>query len=219
MRENRTRLIAILFLINGLVSGCVSTELPFAPLEPAVVRLATVAEHGVNLRVTVNTSPLRLGHQYLFLAIPFGSISLPHPSTVLTDALYRELAVAGIRAVPDGNEAGLPTLTVSVRDLSTSAYDLLFVRRVTASAELSAILTTSEAGSSPLGFDTSGESSSFERFGFKPQLEAALGGALAEAAREVAITLQSLPPFRYHRRSGAPSPGEPSRGTIIRRSL
>ncbi len=196
-----TRAVFFSILIIILSQGCVSTTIDGPSPEAPIERLAALAPNTINLIVEGSETPLPLGHQYLFVAIPFGTIALRSPLDALAESVHREFAIAGIRAFRGGTDPTRPTLTLRFTELHTSAYDLIVIRRVSAAARLSAQLTLPD---SKLSLETSGESSSFERFGFKPQLEAALAEALALASRQLAITLQTTPAFRYPRRRVSP---------------
>ncbi len=196
-----TRIVFFSILISILSQGCVSTTIDGPSPEAPIERLAALAPNAINLIVEGSDTPRPLGHQYLFVAIPFGTIALRSPLNTLAESVHREFAIAGIRATRGGTDPTRPTLTLRFTELHTSAYDLIVIRRVSAVARLSAQLTLPD---SKLAIETSGESSSFERFGFKPQLEAALAEALALASRQLAITLQTTPAFRYPQRRVSP---------------
>lgn len=194
------RLLIFFYLpVVGLGSGCASTKLSIPPPEAAIERLAGLAPRGVRLAVAAPITPVQLGHQYLLVVIPFGSIALIDPQTSLRRALSTELAIGGVRTVPEGSSSPAPLVTVTPIELSVTAYDLLLVRRVTAAAHFAVSVAFPDRTEPELHFEASGESSSFERFGFAPELSQALGEALTQAGRTLVTTLQSSRRFRYDR--------------------
>lgn len=195
--KTRRRLLYFYILLAGLALGCTSTGISVPPVTPAIERLAALASHGVRLSVAAPTAPLALGHQYLFVAIPFGSISLMEPQTTLFRALSTELAIAGIRALPAEGDSAAPMVTVAPIDLRLTAFDLIFTRRVGASVRLQVTVSSPDPTEPALHFEASGESGSFERFGFTPELSNALSEALSQAGRELVTALQSARRFRY----------------------
>lgn len=205
------RLLIFFYLpVVGLGSGCASTKLSIPPPEAAIERLAALAPRGVRLAVAAPSAPVELGHQYLLVVIPFGSIALIDPHTSLRRALSTELAIGGVRTVPEGLGSPAPLVTVTPIELSVTAYDLLLVRRVTAAAHFAVTVTFPDRTEPELRFEASGESGSFERFGFAPELSQALGEALTQAGRTLVTTLQSSRRFRYdgpdETRGGEPAP-------------
>lgn len=205
-------------LISNLTTGCASTGITVPPPEAATLRLAALAPHGIRLEVTGSNTPLSVGHQYLFVAIPFGAISLIAPQTALRRALSTELAIGGIQALPEGSDAAVPVVTVTPLDLQVTAFDLLFTRRVSATVRLGVTVALPTHPESVVTLEVRGESGSFERFGFTPQLSHALGEALQEAGQELVTTLQSSRRFRYDVDDVAMREALPAR-PIIRRAL
>lgn len=205
-------------MISGLATGCTSTGITVPPPDAATARLAALAPHGIRLAVVGSNAPLPVGHQYLFVAIPFGAISLIDPQIALRRALSTELAIGGIQALPEGTDAAVPVVTVTPLDLQVSAFDLLFTRRVSATVRLGVTVALPAQPGSAVTLEVGGKSGSFERFGFTPQLSNALREALQEAGQELVTTLQSSRRFRYDVDDAAVREALPAR-PIIRRAL
>jgi len=180
-----------------LLSACTTTPLTSPPLETTLFKLAALAPRPVHLVAEAAEGSLRVGHQYLLLAIPFGSIELTDPVRSLERAAFTELALAGVRPVIGPTGDGLPRFVVRVKDIGVSAYDLIVTRRVTATVTLEASLP-SKGGSAPTLIETTSTHGSYERFGFAPQLSAALDEALHGAVRDAVLALQTSDGFRYH---------------------
>ncbi len=218
LRKILSRSAFFCILISNLLSGCISTGLTVPPPEAATLRLAALAPHQIRLVVTGSSTPLSVGHQYLFVAIPFGAISLIDPQTALRSALSTELAIGGIQVLPEGSDAAVPLVTVTPTDIRVTAFDLIFTRRVSATVRLGVSVTPPDRPESAVTLEVGGESGSFERFGFTPQLAYALREALQEAGQQLATTLQSSRRFRYDARDTAVREAMPPR-PIIRRAL
>lgn len=197
-------LILFAFLLFS-ASGCVTTHISLPPPDPSLPRLERTAERALSLRVSPPKTPLKLGHQYLGVVVPFGSIYLTEPTRAVEDALRLELALAGIRAVSAGDAMGLPTVTVTLAAASVTAFDLIVTRRVHALAVLTVVAQRADRTFPPLSFEARGENAAFERFGFAPELRTAFGEALRSAAGDAVMALQSAGAFSYHDAHGAVS--------------
>jgi len=209
------RLILLAFLLFA-TTRCVTTQVTPASLDPNLSRLERTAERSVTLRVSPVNDPLEVGHQYLFVVVPFGAIYLTDPSRAIEAAVRLELALAGMSAEPVRERSTHPTVTVALTAASVTAYDLIVTRRIRAHVALTVVVQG--AGDSPaVTFETEGASASFERFGFAPQLTAAFSEALRNAAREAVIDLQSAGTFRYHS-SERSAPRSPGAGAALRLS-
>ncbi|MBX7137849.1 MAG: hypothetical protein K1X83_07675 [Oligoflexia bacterium] len=120
------------------LSGCLRTELSPAPLDKAVIQLAHTAAKPIALQVV---SPPEIsehalvGNQYLFVLLPFGSIRLARPLDEVFEKSYRALSLAGFRPLP-GTPVNSGHLKITLRAISLSGFDLLFIRRVHCSITL-----------------------------------------------------------------------------------
>ncbi len=147
------------------------------------LKLSALSRRPVHLLIDASTGTLHLGHQYLLIIIPFGRVALQDPTQFIFDRAFEALAIRGFR-VDNNNAAFAPTVRLQLEDLSVTAYDLLFTRRLRASIKLS--LTTASADDTPLlHCSAQSEESTFARFGFAPQLTQVLQRALDKALNEV----------------------------------
>ena len=124
------------FSLATLLTGCFASELP--PVEPpsALEKLLSVSDSTLPVRIQTQAFNERsLGHQYLFFIIPLTRVYTP----TLTSDLRTQLSVAcGMRG------SSVRMLEITVQDLSVNGYDLVVVRKPTASVTLSAKLYEKE---------------------------------------------------------------------------
>ena len=130
-------LVGICFLL--FLTSCVSTYLDGPPIGTDYTRLAALGKR--NLVVAVNTAAeeITVGHQWVFLVAPVGTIKLHNSHQVLSAALFRNLAERGYRPKilpPDGENGGSPDITITDLELACAVPDLFFVRRVNCSVVL-----------------------------------------------------------------------------------
>lgn len=153
------------------------------PLEPpsGLDKLIEVSDS--SLPVTINTSGFdnrTVGHQYLLMAFPITRIYLPS----LKNDLGMELSVAcgmqGYRCAPLEPDTTRQTLAVTLTALSVNGYDLLFVRKPTASVTLSGELRRD--GELVRSCEESSSATNTAHYAFNAELQHALGEALLQAS-------------------------------------
>lgn len=193
---------AFLILSALLSSGCLATAIPPPELNPAIARLERTADRAVGLSLVAPPGPLKLGHQYLGIAVPFGSIISAEPAQALERVAKAELALAGIRTTTPGRAPEGIEVTFELTDAAVTAYDLLVVRRISARATVRVRVASPHPTAPPRAFEATGESGTFARFGFAPELTAAFNAALEGAIRSAVLALQSSSTFRYDAPSG-----------------
>ena len=133
------------FSLATLLTGCFASELP--PVEPpsALEKLLSVSDSTLPVRIQTQAFNERsLGHQYLFFIIPLTRVYTP----TLTSDLRTQLSVAcgmrGYRCSEEPTSSSVRMLEITVQDLSVNGYDLVVVRKPTASVTLSAKLYEKE---------------------------------------------------------------------------
>lgn len=168
-------------LLSSLLTGCFSMEMP--ELEPPSGLEKLVAVSDSTIPVTIDTRGLdqsTLGHQYLLFALPITRIYLPS----LKGDLAMELSVAcgmrGYRCVTTPPSSTQRTLSISVVDLSVNGYDLLFIRKPTASVTLSGVI--SQNGQVVRSCEESASATNTAHFAFNAELQHALGEALLQGS-------------------------------------
>ncbi len=176
------RLVFCLFL-----SACHQTTLSPESLPPEVFKLAAT---GTPLSVEISTeSDLEQGGtQFALLALPFGSVSISNPQLYLEQILYRELALAGFRPHLHPNSPEPLHLQLELKSLRSTAYDLIFMRKVIASAELSFTLA-GDSGAKVVSFDSFESESEYRKYGFEQDLRIVLNKAVRKALRPLINTL------------------------------
>jgi hypothetical protein len=182
------RLLFILLIAPCILSGCHTTHLKAPALSEDLIRLSRLNKHPLSLTITGADQQTTLGRQFLFIAIPFGTVYSPSPRELIFSSLYTYLTTKGARITP--GTSTLPALAIHVTDLTVHAYDLLLVRRLSADILLEATYTNE------LGTVTKmmlhGSASEFNARGFEPQLTKVLHRALEDAyvPLEVLLTLE-----------------------------
>lgn len=175
------RKIAALWI--SCLMGCVTTELASGKTAPEVTRLASLSARKLEVAVEEVEDPHPLGSQFMLLVIPFGRIVLPDPERRVATAIERSLAIRGTRALLV-DAPGPGSLAVSIEALEISAYDLLVTRRLSGRVRLSGTLIGRD-GHPRRHYTSEASESSFRRYGFEPQLEEVLSGALHQAVEEL----------------------------------
>ena len=163
-----------------LSAGCSSTYLDGPAMTESYTKLASYGRRPIRVLLDTPAEEKRLGHQWVFIAAPIGSIRVHDLRQIASVALFQRLAERGYRPtiVTPENESILdPDITVTDFDLSCAVPDLLFVRRVNCSALIRG--SSQRAPSVPV--TGRGQGSEFRSMGFKPQLEQVLGQALTAA--------------------------------------
>jgi hypothetical protein len=94
------------------------------------------------------------------------------------------------KLIPDGTQtdATYPHLTVIVKDVRISGYDLIFVRRPSASLTLSGTLKL--PNHAPRVCEATADSSEVTKFAFSSELNAVLQESFTTSARELFDCLQ-----------------------------
>ncbi len=175
-------LLLALSLVAAM-SSCAHTRLSARIIPPEAERLAAVNNKALRYHVDCAVDEI-VGHQYLLVAFPFGRVSLEDPKKHLIQAIFKELAIAGYK--PRESDALRADLVVNCTDLSLSAYDFLFFRRISANVELQ---VTDNRSGMIVPRAVRGSSGAFKAFGFYQQLEHVWSEALNDAAHG-AITAQ-----------------------------
>ena len=169
--------LSILSLIVGLVSlsafaACSSTTISPDPLEPEYLRLLSINRRTIALEVRSALEPKEsVGHQFLFGIIPLQSVHLPEQTEFLRLALVRELAKRGYFLAELGSKTNAK-IDVIITDVSLSGYDLLFVRKP--SASLAAEASLFREGNLVRKAVIDDANSEYTKYAFAPQLSQAL---------------------------------------------
>jgi hypothetical protein len=124
-----------------LLTGCFSSELPPVVPPSGFEKLLSVSDSAIP--VTIQTAEFNerfLGHQYLFLLIPLTRIYAPTLATDIRTQLSVACGMRGYRCSEEPTSASKRMLEITIRDLTVNGYDLLVVRKPTASVTMSARL-------------------------------------------------------------------------------
>jgi len=135
-----------------------------------------------------------LGHQYLFVGIPFGSVYLQDAAVSIYQHALINLALRGYKVHPPRDAA--PELRLTLSDFESTAYDLLFVRRVRASATLELAFRRRPDRTLVLVCHATGSSSEFSRFGFTAELTRQAERALQNALNQLFSCADIRPPLK-----------------------
>ncbi|MEN9845874.1 MAG: hypothetical protein RIS36_1021 [Pseudomonadota bacterium] len=165
------------FSLITLLTGCFASELPPVEPPPALEKLLSVSDSTIPVRIQTQAFNERsLGHQYLFFIIPLTRVYNP----TLTADLRTQLSVAcgmrGYRCSEEPNASSARMLEVTVHDLSVNGYDLLVIRKPTASVTLSAKLF--EKGDLIRTCQESYTATNTAHYAFAAELQNALGESL-----------------------------------------
>ena len=174
---------------------CAQTTIHGGLLDPQVAKLVNLNQHRLGLRVLLAndlTGKNRTnGHQFVFLFLPLGKVVIEHPDNALFTELYSALTLRGYKVVPalqtQVNSPNFPVLEVTLEQLTLSAYDLFFTRRLACSLTLNAKLWR-EDGAQLIG-STSINESKYRSLGFRPQLEGLLRHSFDQGISDLFVKL------------------------------
>lgn len=170
------------------LSGCFSTPLSKLELSDDIGRLVDSAEVQMPLFLTTAEPNDALGFQFL-LFIPVTRVYAPHLESLVRSQLTIQAGFGKHGLVAPTSASGMqrPRLVVSITDSDVNGYDLLFVRRPSAS------VTLLGQYHSPSGVVREcvavGESSSFSAFAFEKELNHVLEQASERAAYDLVSCL------------------------------
>lgn len=185
----------LITLATFAVSGCFSVSLPEQTPPDGLHKLAQLSD--VRLPVRISTDGMeasRRGFQYLFLALPVSRVYTP---TLAAD-LLTQLSVAGglrgysFRQLAD-NEVAPLYLDLRITETSVNGYDLLFIRKPTASVALDAKLI--ERGVVNRECAVAESASNTAHFAFSAELQSALAEALLQSSYKALDCLSLGAPY------------------------
>ena len=183
----RTFLVS-LFLPLAL-SGCLRTELLRESIPEPVLGLAAMNQKKIELRVTPPDEDSTVGHQFLLVIIPFGSIYLNDPIGHLTRSLYTNLALEGFKPISSELGSAPLSLEVSTEKVQVSAYDFIAIRRIVGKISLRGVLRSAD-GTIYREWLASGSYSELRPFAFEKQLNHVFQKALTSATEELVRELR-----------------------------
>jgi hypothetical protein len=140
-----TRLQGARWLLNlitaTLLTGCFSSELPPIAAPSGLEKLLSVSDSAIPVTIrTAEFNERSLGHQYLFFLIPLTRIYVPTLTTDIRTQLSVACGIRGYRCSEEPTSTSKRMLEITIRDLTVNGYDLLVVRKPTASVTMSARL-------------------------------------------------------------------------------
>ena len=125
------KLLQKILLISLILcfSSCMTTNLSLNEVNEDLARLSYTNSTPVciNIKGELQNS---LGHQYVIPFIPVGEINLENsPKTYLYTSMYKVLSLANFSPKFNSN-ACKDILNINIQDMSLTAYDLFFTRRI-----------------------------------------------------------------------------------------
>ena len=205
----RFGLIAIVLIVQ---CGCLHTNLESYQPGAAISRLATTNQRQVAVFTGFANPSNRLGFQYLFLVIPFGTISLTQAERHLKQTALRQLALRGFRPITcpqnspeicasiDGTIEGF--LSIEIQNISLNAYDFIFFRRISCQIEVSTAWVATRAdpdrmaSSSERYWKNRYTNTETFKFAFEPQLRRFLATSLQQAVDDALAAVVPSQPWR-----------------------
>ena len=186
--------ILIISSIPLISWGCLRTTISYQEPDRTVLELADQNPAAIFLSSSGGSQNLSLGHQYLFLIIPFGHVVLADSQQKLFNAAYEKLSLMGYKPlVPpeSGSNQYFPRVDIVLKDIQLNAYDLLALRKIAARLciEVSFQKSSLEQLNSKLICETS---SSFKAFAFEKQLTFQLDQTLRQTFDHLTEVLPSL---------------------------
>lgn len=191
----RIRIIAYLCLLGilGSTSGCHRTTLNPKKFPAEIARL--IAINKIPLRLHIETDPPQdpgVGHQYLFVLLPFGRIETSDLSSTVHGIATHNLALRGYKVLPNvpiASDISAKTVSIRITSLGINAFDLIFVRRPVCKIMLSGTLYD-EAALPVAHWKSKVSKSRFSRFAFEDTLEPLLYETISEALEDILTNLR-----------------------------
>lgn len=174
---------AFLWLVaTAFLSGCFSTSLPAIPNPPDLPRLVDAAEVQMPLYLLTPVENDRLGFQYLLGIIPFARVYDYHLEQLLRSSLTAQAGFNRFGLLTPTTNAGMavPRLMVTVTSASVQGWDLLVIRRPSASITLSGEYHPQRGV--VRACEVTGNHSKLSPFAFESDLNEVLQGASTQAA-------------------------------------
>jgi len=171
-----------------LLCSCAQTALKPLSVDPGLIRLSNLNHKPLSLLVTnhISDKSAAVGHQFLLFALPLGSVQIPDPGADLYNKAYESLSLAGYKISSD--QGLYPRLSLSLKSISLSAYDLFFTRRV--HAAVSTLVTLQQAADLPaLEAELSCSESEFRQYGFEAELKKVYEACLSQSLNQVSKLL------------------------------
>jgi hypothetical protein len=178
----------LLLILPLSLFGCFTTHLNTYESTPGLDSLVSSAEHSLPLNV-INPSPdVSRGFQFLLGIIPTSRVFTEDLEAIVTSRLRFHAGSAGYGLTThDKSPINGPRLIVNISDAKINGYDLLFIRRPSASVTLEgSMFNQSGLVSSCL---ESGTHSELSKFAFESDLIHALEEAADQAARKLTSCL------------------------------
>lgn len=170
------------------LSACFSTHLGEYKPPTDLSKLVDSAETFIPLQVANPLSDSSHGYQYLLAALPISRVFPDDLANMLTDklTLHAGLNRYGLTKILP-NTPLLPRLKVKIEDVSINGYDLIVVRRPSASITITGSLHT--AKNTVKECSATGSASEYSRFAFTPHLNQVLERATDSAAQQLIACL------------------------------
>lgn len=194
-QKGKMPLAALVSALALSLAGCVLTAVPRAPISPEVFRLAASNDRAIRLDLSGPQETLSVGHQYLFIVIPFGRIVIEHPLDHLRTSAYTQASLSGLRPIVDvpANDSAFdtPRLEIRLQDIQVSAFDFLFTRHIVCDVSVEARLFAPGSSSPEKLAAGRVAETEFVRYAFEPELQRvflrAMDGALHEAISQLVV--------------------------------
>jgi hypothetical protein len=165
------------FTLATLLTGCFASDLP--PVEPpsALEKLLSVSDSDIPVRIhTGGFNDRSLGHQYLFFVIPLTRVYTPALAADMRTQISVACGMRGYRCSGEPTLRSSRMLEITIRDLSVNGYDLLVMRKPTASVTIAGTLY--ENGQVTRACEESYTATNTAHYAFAAELQNALGESL-----------------------------------------
>jgi hypothetical protein len=176
--------------------GCFSTNLPPIDPPPELIRLEQLARTPLILTVEISEelSSSTVGFQYTLGFLPVTRVYTPYLPITVANMVRLEAGLRGVACIPNQDEPNrsrqqakrrASNLTIVVDDLSVNGYDLIVIRKPSASITLTGYLSSgsAEAPEQPTRQCSAAAEESFSsNYAFEDELNEALRRAIIRAA-------------------------------------
>ena len=176
--RKRTKLKIMVIMLIFQLSGCLTTRIETTPLPTHFRQLLAANRHPIQLNCSAEQVSPNLGHQFLFLLLPFGQVVVDDPAAELCRIAKEELALKGFWISPAAPES----VSLLLQELALSGYDLLLTRRVVVDGLLNATISYKGRKTE---FQTVIDNGEFRRFAFEKDLREILQTGLREAIKKL----------------------------------
>lgn len=167
------------------ITGCNTAKIQPQTITEKIIELADINNKLIILDYQEDKKEeyLPIGHQYVLFFLPLGNIFLERPDDIIFNKTFQELSLKGFHPIStyDIKDKDIPILKVKIIDSSLSAYDFLFLRKI--SSEITLEFSLLINGHPLSSWKVNERDSEWKEFAFEPQLNYLFNKVLSKTVK------------------------------------